>query len=78
MNKSTIVNLLKEGTVTIKFTKVDGSTRVMNATLDVDGFEVAANPVSGEALSVFDTGINEWRSFRWDSLKEVAGAPVSL
>lgn len=78
MNKTTLVNLLKEGTVNIKFTKVDGSTRIMNATLDVEGVEVGAAPISGESLSVFDTGIDAWRSFRWSSVQEVNGEAVSF
>lgn len=78
MNKTTVVNLLKEGTVAISFTKADGSTRVANATLDVENIDVSATPTTSEALSFFDTDINEWRAFRWDSLKTVNGTAVSL
>lgn len=78
MNKTTLVNLLKEGTVEVKFTKADGTLRTMNATLDVENVDVTAHPTSGETLSVMDTSINEWRAFRYDSIKEVNGAPVSL
>lgn len=79
MNRNTVVNLLKEGTVEIKFTKNDGSLRVLNATLnaDVTGIEVAANPTEGGALSVLDTNIDEYRAFRWDSVKSVNGVTVA-
>lgn len=78
MNKTAIVNLLKEGNVELKFTKADGSVRVMNATLDVDGVEVSATPTSGSSLSVFDNGVGEWRAFRWEGLQEVNGEAVSF
>lgn len=78
ITKTTLVNLLKEGTVSLKFTKADGSLRVMNATLDVEGFDAAAAaPTTAESASVFDTDKSEWRAFRWDSLKEINGTAVA-
>lgn len=68
----------------ITFTKKDGTEREMFATLiesripsdkrpkTSEGVEEAANsPTVGSALRVFDTVVNEWRSFRWDSVKRV-------
>ncbi len=66
----------------ITFTKKDGTERKMFCTLSesripVDkqpksGVEEATNSkASGSALRVFDTVTNEWRSFRWDSIKRV-------
>lgn len=77
LNRTAIVNLLKEGEVAIKFTKTDGSVRVMNATLDVEGVEVSANPTSGASLNVFDNSLGEWRAFRWEALTEVNGEAVT-
>lgn len=80
MNRTTVVNLLKEGTVEIKFTKLDGSDRTLIGTLneDVTGIEVAGNPTEGGSLSVLDTAIDEYRQFRWESVKSVNGVAVSL
>jgi len=79
INRNTVVNLLKEGTVEIKFTKTDGSLRVLNGTLneELTGVEVAANPTEGGALSVLDTNLGEYRAFRWESVKSVAGTAVN-
>jgi hypothetical protein len=79
INRSTVVNLLKEGTVEIKFTKVDGSARTLNGTLneDVTGIEVAGSPAQSDTLSVYDTQIDEYRSFRWSSVNTVNGVSVS-
>ena len=66
----------------ITFTKKDGSEREMYATLiearipadkqPKSGMEEATNSTTvGSALRVFDTVVNEWRSFRWDAVKRV-------
>jgi hypothetical protein len=67
----------------VVFTKKDGTDREMFCTLvegriptdkqpktkETDG--TTARPFSDDALRVFDTEKQEWRSFRWDSVKEV-------
>lgn len=67
----------------IVFTKKDGTERTMRATLvesripldkqpKSTGVEEEANSKTvGSAVRVFDTEVQEWRSFRWDSIKEV-------
>ena len=68
----------------ITFTKKDGTERTMRPTLvesriPVDkrpktsmGVEEASDSqTAGSAIRVFDTEVQEWRSFRWDSIKEV-------
>lgn len=64
--------------VSVTFTKKDGTERVLNCTLaesripaDKAPKEGAAAKKSDEAQAVFDTDIGEWRSFRWDSVKEI-------
>ncbi len=62
----------------VTFTKKDGTEREMYCTLVESKIPVDKRPKetqntsnSGSALRVFDTVTNEWRSFRWDSIKRV-------
>ena len=73
-----IENLLKSGSITVTFTKKDGSNRVMKCTLNESLIPSDKVP-KGESTRkhndavrpVFDLEINEWRSFTWDSVTEV-------
>lgn len=68
---------LTQGVVKIKFEKKDGSLREMNATLNpklIIEYEKKTDKtrtVNPEIMSVFDVDLNEWRSFRKNSLKEI-------
>ena len=68
---------LTQGVVKIKFEKKDGSLREMNATLKptlVVEYEKKTDKTkekNKDVMPVFDIDINEWRSFRLDSVKEV-------
>lgn len=81
MTKSEILESLKAGKVDLEFIKADGTLRKMVATLS-DDFIVYENAPSNSkkqndhALPVWDTGVNGWRSFRWDSLKLVDGVEI--
>jgi hypothetical protein len=69
-----LTNLLNEYVVEVIFTKKDGTERVMNCTLREDYLPEttgAGRAASLDALSVFDTEVEDWRSFRWDSIKTV-------
>lgn len=72
-----LTGILKEHVVEVKFTKKDGTDRVMRCTLQESNIPESAKPkgsnraVSDESLRVFDTEKNEWRSFRWDSVKSI-------
>lgn len=63
----------------VTFTKQDGTEREMRCTLSESRIPVdkqpkskeAAGQTSGSALRVFDTDKQEWRSFRWDAIKQV-------
>jgi hypothetical protein len=62
----------------VVFTKKDGTDREMFCTLSESKIPAEKQPkegqgseTSGSALRVFDTEKQEWRSFRWDSIKEV-------
>jgi hypothetical protein len=70
--------ILQEGVVTITFTKKDGDERVIKATLKEDLIPEEMIPKgtstrkkSEESQSVFDVEKDEWRSFRWDSIKQL-------
>ena len=69
-----LTNLLNEYVVEVTFTKKDGTERVMNCTLledylpETTGVGKAA---SLDAVSVYDVDKEDWRSFRWDSIKAV-------
>jgi hypothetical protein len=69
--------LLHDGVVAVHFTKKDGTEREMACTLDETIIPQEHMPKGvertkpTESLSVFDVEKNEWRSFRWDSVKVV-------
>jgi len=70
----------------IMFTKVNGDSRSMLCTLNpeyipedqlpkpkviVEGEKPKDMAISDETLKVFDTEVQGWRSFRWDSLNYI-------
>jgi hypothetical protein len=74
-----ILKSIKRSGVTVSFTKKDGSSRDMLCTLAESLIPSDKRPktentkFSDEALRVFDLDKQEWRSFRWDSIKTVKG-----
>jgi hypothetical protein len=72
---------LAYGPTTIVFTKKDGTERVMNCTTNpelVPAAEIveSAEPkkekkVNEEVMPVYDLEAKAWKSFRWDSIKQV-------
>lgn len=77
--KESLVDLLKNNVVTVTFTKVDGSERTMKCTLlgeyvppPVEGkVLLQENAGSDNNISVWDTEVNGWRSFRVSNVKSV-------
>jgi uncharacterized protein YccT (UPF0319 family) len=83
--KSWLKGLLHEGPVTITFTKVDGSERVMQCSLKSDllppivvaveeGVELPVKKerkVNPEVVAVFDLEKQDWRSVKYETIKEV-------
>jgi hypothetical protein len=69
------------GPVTVTFTKKDGTERVMECTTNptlVPAVEIVegAEPkkerkVNEEIMPVYDLESKAWKSFRWDSIKQV-------
>ena len=74
-----LVSHLKYGPVTVDFLKKDGTMRTMKCTLLESAFptyekktERVRTTLTEDAISVVDLEINEWRSFRYDSVKSVS------
>ena len=76
-------NLLRENLCEVTFTKVNGDLRTMPCTLKEDMLppivvvesedtEMPKRKVSETSLAVFVTDINEWRSFRLDSIHSIS------
>lgn len=78
-NRGELIEWLKHGVCTINFTKVDGTIRDMECTLNshylpdqVDIEEQIQTRKPNESiLAVWDTINNGWRSFRIDSINYV-------
>lgn len=70
-----VVDQLRNGEVTIDFTKADGSNRVMTATLANDLAASATFDVNADSLPVYETNVG-WRSFSWNRLNSVDGVAV--
>jgi hypothetical protein len=79
MTRDEIKEILKKGVHSVTFTKVDGTTRVMQCTLDPD---LLPPPKEGDEekvkkepnlsiLPVWDVEKEGWRSFKVDSVTEV-------
>jgi hypothetical protein len=69
-------DLLRAKVLSVKFTKVDGSIRELQCTLQSGivpetGTSKTPRAPSTETLAVFDTVNNGWRSFRYDTILEV-------
>ena len=82
MNRNEILDVLNTRVAEVTFTKVDGTERKMKATLlseYVDPIVSAKGkttlvdrPVNESVIRCVDTELNEWRSFRVDSVKSLA------
>jgi hypothetical protein len=82
IDRDDLVKHLKEGVVTITFTKADGSERVINATLDPNKLPLMENNpnkpkrammFNPDVVKVYDTDKAAWRSFRLDSIIDIKG-----
>jgi hypothetical protein len=72
-----VKGILQRETAILTFQKKDGTMRVMKASLREEHFPVyekkteRVRTVNDEVLSVVDLEKNEWRSFRFDSIKKI-------
>lgn len=75
--KNSVRELLRNGEVDVTFTKKDGSERKMTCTLKEDKIPSEKAPKnakksqSKESIAVFDVEKQDWRSFRFDSIKDI-------
>ncbi|MFZ4800149.1 MAG: SH3 beta-barrel fold-containing protein [Bacteroidia bacterium] len=76
--KEWLKGILREREVTVIFVKKDGTERKMLCTLSENKIPEEKMPVgtgktkNSDALAVFDLEKEEWRSFRYDSIKSFA------
>ena len=76
--KEDILKALHEGICVVTFTKKNGEERVMSCTLNeeflpaqIDIEEaIQKKKPNPDAIAVWDTDKGDWRSFRWDSVKD--------
>jgi hypothetical protein len=82
MTKNELIEMMKAQIVEVVFEKVDGTLRTMEATLceeivpdqPAKEGEVNRNRKPNESVQVvWDAGIQQWRTFRWASVKKVNG-----
>ena len=81
MEKSDVVDTLKQGITIVEFNKVNGEYRKMQCTLSesflpeqIDLEEaVQKKKPNPDVMAVYDIDANGWRSFRWDKLQTVNG-----
>ena len=80
LSRANISAQLALGPITVTFTKVDGTERVMRCTTSPHlipedkqpiGTLLREVPEDGGVLRVFDLDVNDWRSFRVGSVKSV-------
>lgn len=72
--KEWLGGLLRDGIVNLTFVKKDGTIREMRATLKEDlvaSTSGTGKKVNEDLIAVTDVDINEWRSVRYDSIKEI-------
>lgn len=70
---------LSENIINVTFTKKDGTSRTMHCTRDISKIPIELHPTgttagtksTGDAVQVFDLGINEWRSFKTSTLTHI-------
>lgn len=75
-SKTALVEMLYSGIVNVKFTKSDGTERIMKCTLQesyIQPYDKKTERVkksNEHTLSVWDVENSGWRSFRFDSVLE--------
>ena len=83
ITREDLVDRLKQSIVNVVFTKADGSERTMNCTLKLENIPEDQHPKSAvksesDQIRVFDTDIQEWRSFNFSSVKTVNGDSTNV
>ena len=84
MNRESVTKSLSEGVCEVFFTKSDGSERIMHCTLNPKFApsmpeqveETVRKNKNPDAIAVWDTDFDAWRSFRIDRIMEFNGKKV--
>ena len=82
MTREDIIKQLREGVITVTFTKINGDLREMDCTLNMDIIPAGAHPKSDgnvregvdmtiNAIKCYDVNAKGWRSFLFDKVKSV-------
>jgi len=77
-----VYKILKNGEAVVTFTKMDGAVRIMRCTLNdpllPEQYRGKGDLITeaGNTMRVFDLDLNEWRSFRVDSVTNISGGVV--
>ena len=82
LTQDNMLTALRESECEVTFTKVNGDTRVMKCTLNMDLIPQDKMPKGDnvpelrdgldsilKAIRVFDTGLEDWRSFKVETVK---------
>lgn len=83
ITREDLIDRLKQSVVNVVFTKADGSERLMNCTLKLENIPEDQHPKGvikseSDQIRVFDTDIQEWRSFNFSSVKTVNGDSTNV
>lgn len=78
--KENLIDMLRNNVVTVTFTKVDGTERVMKCTLmseyvpnaPTNNGQMLLQESAAKTVSVWDTEANGWRSFKVDNVKSIS------
>lgn len=81
IDKTLVVGALHEKVCEIVFTKANGDERVLHGTLKEDllpqqidveeAIQKKTKKPNPDVLAVYDVQAEGWRSFRWDSVKNI-------
>ena len=82
MNRDEILRQLREGVITVTFTKLNGDRREMDCTLNMDTIPKEAHPKTDGnvregvdttigAIKCYDVNAKGWRSFLLTNVKKV-------
>lgn len=82
LNQNNMLRELRDGICEVTFTKANGETRIMKCTLNMDIIPQHKYPKGDDtpelregldrilkAIRVFDTGLQDWRSFKVETVK---------
>lgn len=80
VSREGIRNMLRASVIEVTFTKSDGTSRTMKCTLneefipqkDTTTEPTTARKVNPDVCPVWDMENQAWRSFRWDSITNIA------